>query len=217
MQYRAAVFDMDGTILDTIEDLRNALNTVFRKHGFPERSEKETKRALGNGIARLVSDSLPENTPEEIRQALTRETAAYYQAHCNEKTKPYDGVIEVLRKIRERGILTAVVSNKIDPAVQILAKTTFPGLFDCAMGEKEKEGIRKKPAPDMVNAALKALNVDPKEAIYVGDSEVDFATAKNANLPCISVDWGFRDREELEKLHPDYLISRPEELLDILR
>ena len=159
---------------------------------------------------------LPEGTEQQEGERLLPEFAAYYQAHCQIKTKPYDGIMDTLRELCERGYKMAIVSNKRDEAVKTLNEEYFQAYVKVAIGENEDMGIKKKPAPDTVFQALRELGSVRERAVYVGDSEVDRMTAENAGLPCVSVDWGFRDREELEKLKPAYLISRPEELLEIL-
>ena len=195
MAYKTVLFDMDGTLLDTLEDLCDSTNYVLRKLGHPERSLEETRRFVGNGAEKLIRRAMPENTAEEeIRTALGM-FRTYYEAHCKVKTKVYDGMLEVLDALRAHGVKTAVVSNKPDEAVRPLVAEHFGALADIAMGETAQR--RRKPAPDMVNDALAALGADKSRAVYVGDSEVDIETARNAGIPCISVTWGFRDREQL--------------------
>lgn len=215
-KYDTVVFDLDGTLMDTLEDLASAVNETLKRNGYPVRSIQEIRRIVGNGLKQTLTLSLPEGTNEQEIERILPEFAAYYQAHCQIKTKPYDGIKEVLKELCARGYKLAIVSNKRDEAVKTLNEECFREYVKVAIGENESAGVRKKPAPDTVYQALKELGSKKESAIYVGDSEVDKMTADNAGLPCISVDWGFRDREELEKLSPDYLISRPEELLEIL-
>lgn len=215
-RYDTVIFDLDGTLMDTLEDLADAVNEILRRNSYPVRTIQHVRRIVGNGLKQTLTLCLPEGTAQEEIDRLLPEFAAYYQAHCQIKTKPYDGIEDTLRKLCARGYKLAIVSNKRDEAVKTLNRECFEAYVKVAIGENESEGIRKKPAPDTVYQALKELGSEKERAVYVGDSEVDKKTADNAGLPCISVDWGFRDREELEKLEPAYLISRPEELLEIL-
>lgn len=214
MTIKAAIFDMDGTILDTIEDLANAINHTMRRFGYSRQfTTEEAKVFFCNGAKAAVADALkaagasePETAgadsqkPEaDTSPATLDEVLAYYKpyyaSHCNIKTGPYPGIIELLKKLSSAGVKTAVVSNKPDPAVQKLCEEYFPDLFDFSLGEVA--GIRRKPAPDMIAVCLKELQVSAEDAVYIGDSEVDVQTAANSGLPCIAVDWGFRSRESL--------------------
>lgn len=215
-KYDTVIFDLDGTLMDTLEDLADAVNETLRRNGYPVRTIREVRRIVGNGLRQTLRLCLPEGTSEREVERLLPEFASYYQEHCQIKTKPYDGIMETLQKLCERGFKLAIVSNKRDEAVKTLNRECFQAYVKVAIGENEDKGIRKKPAPDTVYQALRELGSIKERAVYVGDSEVDRMTAENAGLPCVSVDWGFRDREELEKLKPAYLISRPEELLEIL-
>lgn len=215
-KYDTVIFDLDGTLMDTLEDLANAVNEILRRNGYPVRTIEEVRRIVGNGLRQTLTLCLPQGTKEQVVDELLPDFASYYQEHCQEKTKPYDGIMDVLKTLHERGFKLAIVSNKRDEAVKTLNKECFQEYVKVAIGENESAGIRKKPAPDTVFQALQELGSKKEQAVYVGDSEVDRATAENAGLPCISVEWGFRDREELEKLKPAWLISRPKELLEIL-
>lgn len=212
--YKLAVFDMDGTILDTLEDLMDSDNYALRKCGYPERSYDEVRRFVGNGIRKLIERSVPESCTEEDIDKVHKVFTEHYKLHCADKTKAYDGIKDLLEKLRARGVKIAVVSNKADYGVQELCEDYFPGLFDYAVGERE--GIRRKPSPDSVNETLRRLGIDKKDAIYIGDSDVDFETAKNAELPCISVLWGFRDEEFLREKGASVFVHKPEEILDII-
>ncbi len=214
--YDTVIFDLDGTLMDTLEDLANAVNEILKRHGYPVKTMTEVRRIVGNGLRQTLTLCLPEGTEQQEVERLLPEFAAYYQAHCQIKTKPYDGIMDTLRELCERGYKMAIVSNKRDEAVKTLNEEYFQAYVKVAIGENEDMGIKKKPAPDTVFQALRELGSVRERAVYVGDSEVDRMTAENAGLPCVSVDWGFRDREELERLKPAYLISRPEELLEIL-
>lgn len=210
---KAVVFDLDGTLLYTLEDLKNATNYALKTNDMPERTLDEVRRFVGNGVRLLMERAVPDgadNPKFEETFALFKE---YYDAHCNDNTSPYDGIMELLDELKVRGIKMAIVSNKIDFAVKSLDKLYFKDYMTAAIGEMEEEGIRKKPAPDMVQKALKELGVKQDEAIYVGDSDVDIATAKNSGLECVSVTWGFRDVKFLKEHGATHLIDHPTELL----
>ncbi len=212
--YKLAVFDMDGTILDTLEDLKDSTNFALEKCGYPTRSYDEVRRFVGNGIRRLIERAVPEGLTVEQIDRVHEVFTEHYKVHCADKTKAYDGIKPLLEKLRASGVKTAVVSNKADYGVQELCKEYFDGLFDYAVGERE--GIRRKPAPDAVNEALRVLGIDKSEAVYIGDSDVDFETAKNAELPCISVLWGFRDEEFLREKGATLFVRDPAEIYDII-
>ena len=182
------LFDLDGTLLDTLEDLYDSVNATLRHFGYPERSLKEVRRFLGNGAWDLITRSVPEGV--DATEAFDY-YQPYYREHCQIKTKPYDGIMEALAVLGEKYPI-AIVSNKPDAAVKTLCEQYFPGIF--ARGESTD--CPRKPAPDMVYKAMAEIGVE--KCIYVGDSEVDVLTARNAGVPCLSVLWGFRDREEME-------------------
>lgn len=212
--YKLAVFDMDGTILDTLEDLKDSTNFALEKCGYPTRSYDEVRRFVGNGIRKLIERAVPEGLTVEQIDRVHEVFTEHYKVHCADTTKAYDGIKPLLEKLRASGVKTAVVSNKADYGVQELCKEYFDGLFDYAVGERE--GIRRKPAPDAVNEALRVLGIDKSEAVYIGDSDVDFETAKNAELPCISVLWGFRDEEFLREKGATLFVHDPAEIYDII-
>lgn len=193
MAYKTALFDMDGTLLDTLEDLRDSTNHVLREMGYPERSLEEMRRFVGNGAEMQIRRAVPEGTSEENIAKVLRAYRAYYQEHCRIKTKVYDGLLDMLDALKARGVKTAVVSNKPDAAVKKLSEEYFGGRMGYAVGAKE--GVRCKPYPDMVDDALKALGETRDGAVFIGDSEVDVQTGLNAGLPVIAVSWGFRSRE----------------------
>lgn len=214
LRYDAVIFDLDGTLLDTLDDLMNATNYALEQMGFPQRTRKEMEAFVGNGVAKLMERAVPAGTsPEDTARALNI-FKPYYARHSKDKTAPYPGIIETLNTLRAKGCKLAVVSNKFDAAVKTLAQDYFPSLMDLAAGENEAGGVPKKPDATMVFQTLAALVVTPGRAVYVGDSDVDLQTAKNAGLPCISVTWGFRDREFLLAHGADTLIDRPSELLE---
>lgn len=214
MKTELAVFDMDGTILDTLGDLKNSLNAALAANGFPARSLEQVRRFVGNGIAKLVERGVPEGTDPATAEKVLADFSAHYKLHCTDTTKPYDGVPELLQSLRAGGVRTAVVSNKADFAVQSLAGKYFPGLLDFVLGERP--GIAKKPAPDMVETALAALGVSKSRAVYIGDSEVDVATAANTGLSGIFVTWGFRDADTIRAAGGRTLVNTPAQLLRLL-
>ncbi len=210
MKYKLVVFDLDGTILNTLEDLADSTNYALRENGLPERSIEQVRCFVGNGIRKLMERAVPEGTEEAVIRCVHESFTAHYKVHCADKTKAYDGVLELLRALRDAGCMTAVVSNKADYGVQTLCQDYFPGLFDFAVGERE--GIRRKPNPDSVNEVLEKLKVRREDAVYIGDSDVDIQTAKNAGLDCISVTWGFRGREFLLQHGAVKFAETPEEI-----
>ena len=214
MRYKLAVFDMDGTILNTLEDLADSTNYALKANGLPERTIDEVRRFVGNGIRLLIERAVPTDTDKELTDKVFDTFKEYYKTHCAVKTRPYDGIKDVLLELRKAGCLTAVVSNKADFAVQDLCKDYFDNLFDFAIGERE--GIKKKPAPDSVLEVLSKLNVEKDDAVYIGDSDVDFATSVNAGMDVIMVGWGFRDAEFLREKGVKRIIKQPSEILDII-
>lgn len=214
MKYQLILFDLDGTVLDTLADLADALNFALRQFGLPTRSTEEVRSFVGNGIRLLVERGVPAGTPAERAAGVLTAFTEYYTLHCADKTVPYAGIPALLQTLREKGCQTAVVSNKADAAVQKLAARYFPGLFDYCTGETEQ--IRKKPAPDMALAAMEALGVKKDAALFVGDSEVDIETARSAGLKAVSVTWGFKSRGFLLAHGAETLIDAPAELLKLL-
>ena len=213
MKYEAYIFDMDGTILDTIEDLTVTTNYAMEKMGYPLHTVDEVKWFVGNGIINLIKRAVPEGTSDENIQKTFEVFMEHYREHCNDKTGPYPGIMELLSELKKAGKKLAVVSNKADVPVKILADEVFPGIFDIAIGEKE--GINKKPARDMVDVAIEFLGCERKNAVYIGDTDVDYNTARNSELDCILVAWGFRGREFIEKYDAEYYVNSPEEILNI--
>ena len=200
------LWDLDGTLLDTLADLADGVNHVLAQFGYPGRSLAEVRRFVGNGAMRLIALAVPAGAdPEPVFEAFH----TYYDAHCRIKTRPYDGILEVLEALGKQYPM-AVVSNKPDSAVKTLCDQYFPGLY--ARGESVD--CPRKPAPDMVLKAMADIGVD--RCIYVGDSEVDVQTARNAGVPCLSVLWGFRDREEIEKAGGIWFCGDPEKLPEVL-
>ncbi|MBQ6888376.1 MAG: HAD-IIIA family hydrolase [Lachnospiraceae bacterium] len=196
-KYEAVIFDLDGTLLDTLEDLKDAVNYVMRKHDFPEHSLESIRKAVGNGIRKLMERSVPKETTKEKFEVVFSDFCIYYKDNCKKKTKPYEGVAALVKKLREEGYKLAVVSNKNDEAVKEIIPYYFGEMFDVTVGAKEE--IAKKPAPDMTLYALEQLGVAKENAVYIGDSQVDVKTAENVGMEGIFVTWGFRDREELKE------------------
>ena len=212
MHYSVAVFDLDGTLLDTSADLQASVNYALLRNGLPTRSREEVKAFIGNGIRRLVGLAVPAGTPAEVTSRVFQDFSAHYAEHSLDRTAPYDGIPELLAALRADGVPCCVVSNKVDSAVQVLIRRFFPELFDVVVGEREAEGIRRKPAPDTVLACMRELGVSPRECVYIGDSEVDLATASNAGCDCISVTWGFRSEAELLESGATVLAHNPPDL-----
>ena len=213
MRYDTFIFDLDGTLLDTLGDLAAAVNYALRSHGMPEHSLDDVRRFVGNGVRRLMERAIPEGADNPLFDATFATFRQYYMAHSLDTTRPYDGIPETLAELRSRGCHIAVVSNKMMAATVELCQHFFPDTVEVAIGEHEAEGIRKKPAPDTVFAALRQLGVGKEQAVYVGDSDVDIQTAANAGLPCISVLWGFREKDFLIQHGATTFISAPSDLL----
>lgn len=211
MRYKLVIFDLDGTILNTLDDLTNSLNYALLKSNLPKRKQDEVRSFLGDGIKKLVERGVPKCTSQETINTVLNDFIVHYKDHNSDYTKPYDGIINLLNILKEKGVLTAVVSNKADYAVQILCNNYFRNSFDVIVGEKPE--VRKKPAPDAVLNVLDQLNISRQNAIYIGDSEVDILTAANAGMDCICVDWGFRTRDQLIKAGAKKIVSEPEYIL----
>lgn len=208
------IFDLDGTLLDTLEDLTDAVNYALKTYHMPTRTIDEVRCFVGNGVRNLMLRAVPQGEENPVFEEAFSTFKEYYGEHCNDKTKPYDGIMELLKTLKKQGYAIGIVSNKIDSAVKELNRKYFADFIDVAIGERE--GVQRKPAPDTVLTALKELGKDKAGAIYVGDSEVDVATAKNVGIPCISVLWGFRDKEFLEEEGADKFVSKPDEVLSFL-
>lgn len=214
MTYKAAIFDLDGTLLNTIEDLNASVNYALRTNGFPEVTIEETTANVGNGVRQLVHRSLPMGTPEDVEEQVLDTFKAHYSRNFCQKTAPYEGVTQMLHAISAAGMYRAVVSNKPDAAVQRLVAEFFPGLFNAVAGERD--GVRRKPAPDTVNEVMSALGVTPDECVYVGDSEVDVETAANAKTACVCVSWGYRSAAALKAAGAKAIVDTTEQLADTL-
>ena len=210
MRYQAVLFDMDGTVLDTLADLTNAVNHVLDEYKMPRRTPREVASFLGNGAARLLSKSVPAGTSDARLAEMLRVYQPWYDSHCAILTAPYPGILTLMKSLREAGVKQAVISNKQDSAVKRLAAEHFPGLLETAVGESA--AVRRKPNPDAILAALREMDVAPENAVYVGDTEVDLQTAENAGLACAVVGWGFRAEDELRAAGAERIFHSAEEL-----
>ena len=210
----AVIFDLDGTLLNTLFDLADSVNWALKKYNMPLRTVEEVRAFVGNGLRNLMDQAVPEGENNPVFETLFEEFREYYKGHCNIKTAPYDGILELLERLKEQGHPMAIVSNKIDSGVKELNEIHFSDYVEVAIGERE--GIARKPAPDSVVEALRLLGIDKENAVYVGDSDVDIATANNADVRCITVLWGFRDEEFLAEHGAKVMIKHPLELLEYL-
>lgn len=210
MKYKLAIFDMDGTILSTLDDLANGVDYALSENGLPARSKQETRAALGRGVRFLIEQSVPAGLSDAEISKVEEDFLKYYKVHSMDNTKPYDGIVELIKEVRASGVKTAVVSNKIDSAVKELCANFFEGAFDVAYGERI--GIPRKPDPKPINAIIDEFGLSKNEVVYIGDSEVDLLTANNAKINHIIVTWGFRDRAFLERNGAKNLVESMEEL-----
>ena len=217
MKKTTVVFDLDGTLLDTLDDLKNSVNYALEMTGNPPRTKEEVRRFVGNGIQLLMERALPSGHDDSDFDKAFSLFKEHYGVHCNDLTKPYDGIMELLQKLKENGIKMEIVSNKADFAVKELSDIYFHGIIPVAIGEKESEGIRKKPAPDTVFEALNELGSRREEAVYVGDSEVDLETARNCGMDYILCEWGFREKSLLEEKGANVFVSHPSEIFEMIQ
>lgn len=215
MKYKAVIFDMDGTILNTLEDLKNATNYSLRQFNMPERTLEEVRMFVGNGIRKLVERAVPSGTSAKKIDEVLDVFLKYYEVHSADNTSSYPGIHELVEKLKAAGIKTAVSTNKADAPAQELGKEYFNGIFDLIVGQRD--GLRTKPAPDSVNEILKILNIQKKDAVYVGDSDVDVQTAANSGLDFIGVSWGFRGRKFLQEKGAKNIVDSADEILDLVK
>lgn len=209
------VFDLDGTLLNTLEDLADSTNYALRQYGFAERTLEEIRAFVGNGVQKLIERALPEGAENPLFNSVFSCFKSYYVDHCMEKTGLYAGIPEMLHELKSAGYHLAIVSNKLQSGVDELYEHYFSDTIEVAVGERPE--LNRKPAPDMVLLALEKLGVSTEEAVYVGDSDVDVATARNSGLPCISVLWGFRDKEFLVQHGAHCFAQTPEEICRIIK
>lgn len=208
----AVVFDLDGTLLNTLDDLAAAANVALAAHGMPPRTVDEVRRFVGNGVAKLIERAVPAGTDAATQQAVFDTFRTYYAEHNLDATAPYNGILPTLARLRDAGIAMAVVSNKLEEATAALCRHFFSDLITVAVGDAPDRP--RKPAPDGTLLALTRLGAAADEAIFVGDSDVDVLTAHNAGLPCIGVTWGFRDADSLHTAGAAHLIDTPAQLAD---
>ena len=212
--FKAVLWDLDGTLLYTLEDLQDACNYALVKNGYRPISRAETRQRIGNGIGRLFALSVPDGADNEKLPQIRKDFSEYYLPHCTDKTVPYEGIVELVRELKEKGVKNAIVTNKIHSAVAMISNRYFGDMMDVGLGEREN--VRRKPDPQSVFEALALLNVRPQEACYIGDSDVDVKTARNAGMTAIAVSWGYRDRDVLEACQPDFIADDADQLREYL-
>ena len=208
------LFDLDGTLLNTLFDLADSVNFVLRNNGYKERSTEEIRSFLGEGVKNLMTLALPKGISEDIIDKYVLDFKEYYAKNMRNKTAPYDGIMELLKELKSKGIKIGVVSNKYDKAVKELCLEYFGNLIDIAVGERE--GIAKKPAPDSVFEAMRELNAEKEDVLYIGDSDTDMETAINTGVSSVGVTWGFRDEKLLVETGATYIARKPEDILKFI-
>ncbi|NBJ91536.1 HAD family hydrolase [Parablautia muri] len=213
-RYEAVIFDLDGTLLNTLEDLRDSVNYGLSQYGMPQRSLEEIRHFVGNGVQRLIERAVPEGITTDLQEKIFEAFKEHYKIHCNDKTRLYAGIPELLAELKRREFSMAIVSNKLQEGVDALWEQYFKEYLPTAIGARD--GIRKKPAPDTVIEALKILGIPRKQTVYVGDSEVDIATARNSEMDCITVTWGFRTREEQKQAGAVTFVDKPSDIIPLL-
>ena len=213
--YKAVIFDLDGTLLNTLDDLAASVNFALKDCGYPERTIEEVRAFIGNGVIKLMQRATPDGIGQADFDRCFESFRTHYLKHMFDTTKPYDGILPLLDTLKADGIKTAVVSNKLHSGVVGLCKDFFGDRLTCAFGVLDES--ERKPAPANVFKAIKEMQVEAADCVYVGDSEVDVQTANNAGLDCIAVTWGYRDPDVLKMNSPKYMIEKPEEILPIVR
>ncbi len=211
---KAILFDLDGTLLNTLDDIKNSVNYMLKKHGFKERTLDEIRSFVGDGAKQMIERSIGFTEPKELVLECLSTYEAHYEIHKADLTKPYDGVYDLLNQLKEKDIRLAVVSNKPMPQVIPLIEGLFPGYFEVILGETSE--LKRKPSPEMLFYAIEALKLSKEDVLFVGDSDVDMQTAINANVDAIAVLWGFRDETVLKKYQPKYIVNHPKEILTII-
>ena len=214
MKYELIIFDMDGTILNTLDDMKDAVNFALKKNGLPERTLDEIKWFVGQGMQVLIHRAVPDGTSAETETKVREDFLPYYSEHAADKTAPYDGITEAAEQIKSLGYKIVVNSNKPDKEAGILAEQYFPGVFDFVLGARDD--LQKKPSPDGVNFLAEKFVVEKSKVVYIGDSDIDFLTAKNAGVTFIGCDWGFRGKEFLVKQGAEHIAMKPADLVAIL-
>lgn len=212
---KGILFDMDGTILNTIEDIKDSVNHSLKTFGLPLKSLQEVKDGVGSGAINLIEDVVPKETSNTDIKKIFKVYQKHYDQNSNNKTGPYPGILALLRKLKKQNFKLAVVSNKYKYLVEELNDNMFEGIFDVSMGEMD--GVPIKPAPDMINITLSRLNLMPSEVLFIGDSDVDMITATNAKIKSVGVTWGFRSKEVLIKHQAAFIIDDPNQLIDIIK
>ena len=214
MKYELVIFDLDGTLLDTVEDLRASLNYGLATEGFPPKSKAEMKLIIGGGVRHHVKNAVPEGTPEDVIDRIFTAFKGHYNAHCNDTTLPFPGIPDLLKALKAAGLRVAVNSNKLDEDSRVLVDAHFGGLVDMAIGDRE--GVPRKPAPDSANEIMAALGVKPEKVIYIGDGDSDILTAKNAGTDGGWVSWRYRKYEELNGLVPQHRFDTAEAIREFI-
>ncbi len=212
--YKGIVWDLDGTLLDTLDDLTDAVNAALGMHGLPKKTKDEVRKAVGNGIRKLIERTVPAETDEATTNAVFVSFKEYYKDHMNDKTAPYEGITDLLRALSDKGVKMAVVSNKADFATSELCRIYFGGVIDVAIGQRD--GVPKKPAPDAVFTALAEMGVTASESVFIGDSDVDVLTGMNAGMDVIAVSWGFRPADSLKAAGASMIADTPKTLGEML-
>lgn len=217
MDKKIIIFDLDGTLLNTLDDLTDSLNHMLLQYNYPQKSIEQVRNYVGNGVYKLIERAIPDGKSNKNFDECVETFKQHYKENMYNKTSLYNGIEQMLKELKDRGFITAVASNKFDLAVKELCKKYFKGLIDYASGENEKIGIHKKPSPEIVLNILKEYKLPPQEAIYIGDSEVDIQTAINCNIDCISVSWGFKTKEFLIQNKAKNIIDKPEEIFNYIK
>ncbi len=215
-KYTTIIFDLDGTLMNTLDDLTISTNHALSQMGFTTRTIDEVRQFLGNGVRTLIEMALPEKTTEDTIERTISCFLQHYTSHCKDHSRPYDGILELLSSLKKMGVKMAIVSNKPDVEVKKLNAEHFAEFIDVALGENEKSGIPRKPSPAMVYEAINQLGAEPEKSLYVGDSDVDILTARNAGIDCLSVTWGFKTAEFLSQFGATNMIDAPLQMMEMI-
>ncbi|MBR5755122.1 MAG: HAD family hydrolase [Erysipelotrichaceae bacterium] len=212
---KGIIFDLDGTTLSTLEDIKNSLNTILERHGYPTKTYDEVRMLVGNGSRNLIRNAIPDGSDEELVADILKEYVEDYSINYHIETKPYEGIPELLKKLQEKGILMAINSNKPDRITKALIAESFPDI-DFLEVTGQRDDLPRKPDPTQANKTVELMGLNKEEVLYIGDSETDIKTAKNAELKSVGCLWGFRDRQTLEDSGADHIVSCPEEIIELL-